>query len=149
MSYLIDYSRILIKNLISHQKVALGICNLVSSFFGSYPIAGSFSRSAVNHSSGVRTQAGGILTGIIVLLAIQVLTPAFSYIPQSTLSAIIVAAVLPMIKFGDLITIFNANCIDLIPYLVTITTCLTIGLEFGVMSGVVVSLIMLLYHMMR
>lgn len=86
--------------LIKRQQVALGICNLVSSFFGSYPIAGSFSRSAVNHSSGVRTQAGGVLTGLIVILAIQVLTPVFSYIPQSTLSAIIVAAVLPMIKFG-------------------------------------------------
>ena len=59
----------------TQEMVALGICNLVSSFFGSMPIAGSFSRSAVNHSSGVRTQAGGILTGLIVLLAIQVLTP--------------------------------------------------------------------------
>lgn len=59
----------------TQEMVALGICNFVSSFFGSMPIAGSFSRSAVNHSSGVRTQAGGILTGLIVLLAIQVLTP--------------------------------------------------------------------------
>jgi len=133
----------------TQEMVALGICNLVSSFFGSYPIAGSFSRSAVNHSSGVRTQLGGVLTGIIVLLAIQVLTPVFSYIPQSTLSAIIVVAVLPMIKFGDVIIIFNSNCIDLIPYMVTLITSLTFGLEFGVMSGVAVSLIMLLYSIAR
>jgi len=133
----------------TQEMVALGVCNLVSSFFGSMPIAGSFSRSAVNHSSGVRTQAGGILTGIIVLLSIQFLTPVFIYIPQTTLSAIIVAAVIPMAKFGDIITIFKSNCIDLIPYLVTLITCLTLGLEVGVVIGIAVSLVMLLYQMAR
>ena len=54
-----------------------------------------------------------------------------------------------MIKFGDAITIWNANCIDLIPYMVTLIASLTLGLEFGVMFGVVVSLIMLLYQMAR
>lgn len=42
----------------TQEMVALGLCNFFSSFFGSYPIAGSFSRSAVNHSSGVRTSLG-------------------------------------------------------------------------------------------
>ena len=73
----------------------------------------------------------------------------FNYIPQSTLSAIIIAAVLPMIKFGDIFTIYNSNCIDLIPYLVTLITCLSLGLEFGLIGDVAVSLVMLLYQMAR
>lgn len=75
--------------------------------------------------------------------------PVFNYIPQSTLSAIIIAAVVPMIKFGDMFTIYRANCIDLIPYMVTLVTSLSLGLEFGVICGVAISLMMLLYQMAR
>ena len=48
--------------------IALGLCNLAGSFFRSMPTTGSFSRTAVNFASGVKTQAGGIYTGALVLL---------------------------------------------------------------------------------
>jgi len=47
----------------SQELIALGACNLASSFVGSYPVTGSFSRTAVNAQSGVRTPAAGIITG--------------------------------------------------------------------------------------
>ena len=52
----------------SQEMFALGICNLAGSFVRSMPTTGSFSRTAVNFSSGVKTQAGGIYTGVLVLL---------------------------------------------------------------------------------
>ena len=54
-----------------------------------------------------------------------------------------------MIKFGDMFTIYRSNCIDLIPYMVTLITSLSLGLEFGVICGVAISLMMLLYQMAR
>lgn len=47
----------------TQEMLTLGLCNVIGSFFHSMPVAGSFSRSAVNNASGVRTPLGGIYTG--------------------------------------------------------------------------------------
>lgn len=78
--------------------VAIGFTNMLGSFLGAYPSTGSFSRTAVNSKAGVRTPAGGLVSGLVVLLAIYVLTGGLFYIPSATLSAVIIHAV------GDLIT---------------------------------------------
>lgn len=56
-------------------------------------------RTAINSASGVRTPAGGIWTGLTVLLALGVLTPYFTYIPQTALAAVIICAVVPMVEY--------------------------------------------------
>lgn len=72
----------------TQEMIALGLCNIASSFFQSIPITGSFTRTAVNHNSGVKTTFGGIITGIIVLLALGLLTGTFYFIPKTTLAAV-------------------------------------------------------------
>ena len=69
------------------EVIAIGLTNIVGSFFGAYPATGSFSRTALKSKSGVRTPAAGIITGIVVLLALYALTGAFYYIPLAGLSA--------------------------------------------------------------
>lgn len=59
------------------EMLALGLCNLAGSFFKSIPTTGSFSRTAVNSTSGVKTPAGGLTTGLIVILSLLFLTPIF------------------------------------------------------------------------
>ena len=81
------------------ELIALSLSNIVGSFFSSIPVTGSFSRSAVNHASGVRTPIGGIYTGILVILALSILTPYFQYIPRAALSAVIISAVIFMIEY--------------------------------------------------
>lgn len=49
----------------TQELYCLGVCNLLGSFVSSMPVTGSFSRSAVNHASGVRTPMGGMYTGKI------------------------------------------------------------------------------------
>ena len=82
----------------SQEMISVGASNLVGSFFGSFPISGSFSRTAINHASGVRTPFGGLYTGALILLAISVLTPYFFYIPKSALAAAIVASMIFMVE---------------------------------------------------
>lgn len=60
----------------SQELVAIGSANVISSFFRSYPVTGSFSRTAVNSASGVMTPAAGSITGLIVILALLFLTGA-------------------------------------------------------------------------
>ncbi|CAG8544958.1 10080_t:CDS:2 [Cetraspora pellucida] len=70
----------------SQELIAIGATNALGSFFGAYPATGSFSRSAIKAKSGVRTPLDGIFTAALVILALFVLTPAFYYIPNATLS---------------------------------------------------------------
>ena len=78
----------------SQEMLALGFCNLAGSFVQSMPITGSFSRTAVNAASGVRTAMGGLYTGLLVLLCLAFLMPYTAFIPKATLAAVIITAVI-------------------------------------------------------
>lgn len=56
----------------SQELIALGIANCLSSFVSSYPVTGSFSRTAVNAQSGVATPAGGkFISFTMLVIAVQ------------------------------------------------------------------------------
>ncbi|KAK7408416.1 hypothetical protein QQX98_009401 [Neonectria punicea] len=82
----------------SQELVAIGVTNLLGPFLGGYPATGSFSRTAIKAKAGVRTPFAGVITGIVVLLALYALTAVFFYIPNAALAAVIIHAV------GDVIT---------------------------------------------
>ena len=82
----------------SQEMVAIGVTNLLGPFLGAYPATGSFSRTAIKSKAGVRTPFAGVITAVIVLLAIYALPAVFYYIPNASLAAVIIHAV------GDLIT---------------------------------------------
>lgn len=89
--------------------IALGLCNILASFVSSMPITGSFTRTAINNSSGVKTPLGGLITGALVLMALAFLTKTFYYIPKSTLAAIIIAAMIFMIEYDKVAEIYRAK----------------------------------------
>lgn len=66
----------------TQELLTLGICNLLGSCASAMPVTGSFSRSAVNHASGVKTPMGGLYTGVLILMALSLLTPYFYFIPK-------------------------------------------------------------------
>ncbi|CAG8957648.1 hypothetical protein HYFRA_00010515 [Hymenoscyphus fraxineus] len=82
----------------SQEMVAIGVTNILGPFLGGYPATGSFSRTAIKSKAGVRTPLAGVITALVVLLAIYALPAVFFYIPSAALSAVIIHAV------GDLIT---------------------------------------------
>lgn len=81
----------------NQELIAIGVTNTVGSCFSAYPATGSFSRSALKSKSGVRTPAAGIITAIVVIVALYGLTPAFFWIPTAGLSAIIIHAVADLV----------------------------------------------------
>lgn len=81
----------------SQELVAIGVSNCLGPFLGAYPATGSFSRTAIKSKAGVRTPFAGVITAVIVLLAIYALPAMFWYIPNASLAAVIIHAV------GDLI----------------------------------------------
>jgi len=81
----------------NQELIAIGVTNTVGTLFGAYPATGSFSRTALKSKSGVRTPAAGILSGIIVIVSLYGLTPAFYWIPTAALSAVIIHAVIDLV----------------------------------------------------
>ncbi|XP_017892165.1 sodium-independent sulfate anion transporter-like [Ceratina calcarata] len=133
----------------TQEMLTLGLCNIVGSFFHSMPVTGSFSRSAVNNASGVKTPLGGIYTGILVILALSLLTPYFYYIPKATLSSVIVCAVIFMVEVKMIQPIWKCSKRDLIPTLATFVACLFAGVELGILIGVAIDLAILIYFNAR
>uniref|UniRef100_A0A0B7A0U8 STAS domain-containing protein n=1 Tax=Arion vulgaris TaxID=1028688 RepID=A0A0B7A0U8_9EUPU len=133
----------------TQELVAIGVANIISSFVSSYPVTGSFSRTAVNSQSGVRTPFGGIWTGGLVILALCVLTPWFYYIPKSALAAVIIAAVIQMVEYHILVVLWKANKWDLFTFIVTFVCSLVVGIEYGILIGIGLSLLLVLYPIAR
>ncbi|XP_008203719.1 sodium-independent sulfate anion transporter [Nasonia vitripennis] len=133
----------------TQEMLAIGMCNVVSSFVSSIPVSGGLSRGAVNHSSGVRTTLGGVYTGFLVLVSLQFLTPYLYFIPKAALAAVIIAAVIFMVEIQVVKPMWRTKKIDLVPAVVTFLCCLFVRLEIGIVIGIGINLLFLLYGSAR
>ncbi|KAL2087321.1 hypothetical protein ACEWY4_018380 [Coilia grayii] len=132
----------------NQEIFAIGITNIMGSFVSAYPVTGSFGRTAVNSQTGVCTPAGGIITGVIVLLSLAYVMPVFHYIPKASLAAVIIFAVAPLFDYKQVIQLWKVKKLDLLPFIVTFLMCLW-EIQYGIVGGVLVSGAMLLYHEAR
>ncbi|NXD84166.1 S2611 protein, partial [Halcyon senegalensis] len=132
----------------NQELLALGFANILGSFVSSFPITGSFGRTAVNAQSGVCTPAGGLITGTLVLLSLAYLTSLFYYIPKAALAAVIISAVVPMFDAGIFLRLWRVKRLDFVPLCVTFLLCFW-EVQYGIVAGVLVSGILLLYSIAR
>uniref|UniRef100_A0A146KXN3 Sodium-independent sulfate anion transporter n=2 Tax=Lygus hesperus TaxID=30085 RepID=A0A146KXN3_LYGHE len=133
----------------TQELIAIGLCNIGNSMVQSFPCSGSLSRSAVNNSSGVRTPLGGLYTGLLVIVALLFCMPLFYYIPKCALAAVIIAAVIFMVEVRVVRPIWRSKKSDLIPGVATFFFCLILPLEIGILIGIGLNLISILYHAAR
>ena len=86
-----------------------GLGNITSSISGSYPVSGSFSRSAVNESLGAYSPISSITTTLIVMLTLLYATPLLFDLPEATLGIIVIFAVIPLIKIKKMSSLYNSD----------------------------------------
>ena len=131
------------------ELVALGASNLSAAFTGGFPVTGGFARSVVNFDAGAQTPAAGVLTAGGIALASLLLTPALYYLPQATLAATIVVAVLSLVDVHMLKDTFAYSKTDFAAVTATIVATLLLGVEQGLVAGIAVSLGLHLYRTSR
>lgn len=131
------------------ELVALGSSNLSAALTGGFPVTGGFARSVVNFDAGAQTPAAGVFTAAGITLASLFLTPALYYLPQATLAATIVVAVLSLVDFSILRKTWNYAKSDFSAVMATLVATLTVGVETGLIVGVGVSLALYLYRTSR
>ncbi len=133
----------------NQELVALGASNVSAALTGGFPVTGGFARSVVNFDAGAKTPAAGIYTAVGITLASLFLTPALYYLPQATLSATIVVAVLSLVDFSIFKKTWRYSKADFVAVLATLLVTLTFGVELGLVTGVGVSLALYLYRTSR
>jgi SulP family sulfate permease len=131
------------------ELIGLGAANLGAAFTGGYPVTGGFSRSVVNFDAGAETPAAGAFTALGLAVAALFLTPLVYYLPNATLAATIIVAVLSLVDLSILKKTWGYSRTDFTAVAVTITLTLGLGVEVGVASGVAISVLLHLYKTSR
>jgi SulP family sulfate permease len=134
----------------NQELIGQGLANITSGLFSGYAVSGSFSRSAVNFSSGAMTGFSSVVTGILVALTLLFLTPLLYYLPQATLAAVIIMAVINLIKIAPIKHAWKVEPHDGVVAVVTFVATLVFAphLDKGILLGVVLSLGLFVYRTM-
>ncbi len=128
------------------ELIALGAANIGGSFFQAFPVSGGFSRTAVNDQAGAKTGLASMISAFLVIVTLLFLTDYFYYLPNAVLAAIIMVAVFGLIDFAEARHLWHTDKRDFILFMVTALGTLALGIEEGILIGVVLSLSMIVYN---
>lgn len=134
------------KVIANRELIGLGAANLIGALFQSYPVAGGFSRSAVNHQSGANTPLSSIISAGLIALTLLFLTPIFYYLPKAILASVIMVAVSGLMDLAYAKKLWRENKIEFALLIATFLITLNFSMVSGILTGVVLSILMLLYH---
>lgn len=130
----------------NQEMIGLGMGNIIGSFFGCYPTTGGFSRSAVNEQSGAKTNLAALVSAVLVGLTLLFLTPLFENLPKAILGAIILVAVFGLIDTKYPVFLWKSKKEEFFMLLVTFSVTLGLGIKEGIIAGVVLSLLVMIYR---
>ncbi|WP_443147230.1 SulP family inorganic anion transporter [Paracoccus spongiarum] len=131
------------------ELIGLGAANLGAAFTGGFPVTGGFARSVVNFDAGAATAAAGAFTALGLGVAALALTPLIHFLPVATLAATIIVAVLSLVDVSILRRAWAFSRADFVAVAATILLTLGVGVEAGVLAGVVLSIALHLYKTSR
>jgi sulfate permease, SulP family len=129
----LDYNR---------QCLAEGVANLVGGFFRCLPGSGSLSRSAINYQAGALTRASGVVSAVVVAIAVLALAPLTRYIPKAALAGLLLVTALRLIDIERLRYTLRASRYDAGLVVVTMAAALLVGVEFSILIGVALSILL-------
>lgn len=128
---------------------ALGLANVIGSFFMCYPTTGGFSRTAVNDQAGAKTGMAAIISAGVVMLVLLMLTPLFYHLPKAVLGAIILVAVSGLVDFSYPRQLWKTQRDEFILLIITFVVTAGIGITQGIVTGAVLALFMMVYRTAR
>jgi SulP family sulfate permease len=132
----------------NQELIAVGIANFAGAFFKAFPASASFSRSAAFVEAGALTQVSAVISSAIIVIIMVFLTPVFvSYpLPKALLAAIIIISVAGLFKYGKMKALFKQNKHEFLLMLVTFLVTLLLGVQQGLLAGVALSIIRVIYN---
>uniref|UniRef100_A0A8C4RQC2 Solute carrier family 26 member 5 n=1 Tax=Erpetoichthys calabaricus TaxID=27687 RepID=A0A8C4RQC2_ERPCA len=127
----------------NQELIALGLCNCAGSFFHTFAVTCSMSRSLVQ-------EIAGLLSSLVVLLVIVAIGYLFEPLPQTVLAAIIMVNLMGMFKqFRDIPSFWRSSKIELTIWLVAFIASLLLGLDYGLLVSVGFAVLTIVYRTQR
>ncbi|WP_113922924.1 SulP family inorganic anion transporter [Cognataquiflexum aquatile] len=133
----------------NQELTALGLANFGAAFFQGYPVTGGFSRTAVNNDAGAKTTLSSIFSAILIVLTLLFFTGLFYNLPSAILAAVVLVAVSGLIDFKEPVHLWHKDKADFAMLVATFVITLTLGIETGIISGMVLSLLVIIYRASR
>jgi len=133
----------------NQELIGLGMANFGAAFFKGYPVTGGFSRTAVNDQAGAKTALASIISVVLIVLTLLFFTSLFYNLPNAILAAVVLVAVSGLIDFKTPKTLWKNDKMDFIMLMATFIATLTLGIETGIISGMVLSLLAVIYKASR
>jgi sulfate permease, SulP family len=130
----------------NQEALALGLANVMAAFAGSMAVAGGMSQTMLKVAAGARTQIATVVTSLLVGGCVWLFNPLLALIPKTALAAIVLVAIIPVVKFGAMIETWRYQRSDGIPDLATFLGVLLLGLEQGLALGISVTLLIYLWQ---
>ncbi|MEQ1487061.1 MAG: sulfate permease [Methylotenera sp.] len=127
------------------ELLGLGAANVASALSGGYPVTGGFARSGVNFSAGANTPLAGVISAILMSIVLLGMTGWFYHLPQTVLAATIIIAVITLVDFSVLKHAWHFDRTDSFAFLATMIGVLILGVEEGIVLGVVLSLASMIF----
>lgn len=129
----------------NQELIALGLGNMIGSFFQTFPATAGFARTAVNDQTGAKTPLSSFFAAIVIALTLLFLTPVFYYLPKTVLAAIIIVAAIGLLDFAMPKRLLFYNKRDLLILNATLLITIFFGIKEGILTGIILSLVMLIY----
>ena len=128
--------------------IGQGLAKIASGFSGAFATSSSFSRSALNLYAGAQTGWATVFSVVVVLAALLLFTPVLRHVPQAVLAAIVVAAVVGLLKPREFLRLWHISRVEAVIAAITfgITIAAAPALYWGVLSGVLMALSYFLYQ---
>lgn len=132
----------------NQELIALGLANTLGALFRAFPVSASFSRSAAFVAAGAQTQVSAIISAGLIATTLLFLTPLFNLypLPKTILAAIIIMSVLGLFKYSEMKSLFLQDKKEFLTLLVTFATTLLLGVQQGLLVGVVLSIVLVVYR---
>lgn len=133
---------------VNQDLIGQGAANFIGSFFMSYPVSGSFSRTAVNLQTGGRTGLTNIFSGLLVMATLLFFTKAFYFLPKATLAVIVMSAVAGLVHPAQFLKLLKTNRNDAIVASTTFIFALITKPDYSLFIGIALALLLFLWESM-
>lgn len=135
----------------NQELIGQGVAKVVAAFSHSMPVSGSFSRSALNLSSGAKSGMASIFSALLVLITLLFFTQLLYHLPKPVLAAVIMMAVFSLIDFSTFKETWKAHRSDGLAAIITFVATLAFApnIQSGILTGIILSLVLFLFHTMK
>lgn len=131
------------------ELFAVGAASFIGSFFRAMPVSASFSRTALNESTGAKSQLGAVISTLLVIFVLCFANDAIYYLPKATLAAIVIGATLNLFEIAEMKFIYRTSKRDFFILCLAFFVTVIAGAQYGVLVSVCFNLFFMLFDQFR